>query len=484
MNKPVSHALLIIFSLLCSLVSNAEIHSSFNSAQVNAKIISLPMNFVERFPAKLEGMPRVKATETWPNSKAGDEIYDISEWFEKEMNKNRKRGKQWVYYNNSSKRIVANADLFLREYLHSYIKKGLISSFTNIRIIYDYIEVPDNTPLTFDAIANIDYKLLHKGSFSASNVGQSYSDGKYKISIGCHRLDPDRVRAGTAGIEIGISNGEKKLLDLYLVLVPGNRLIKEVGISKAGRKKLLVIHTSITSLDGVVAEVPPARDELEQIVNIHKHAPFTQPLSTKLIHVPLDFLDLMSADKKQQKQLSLGGDIYDVKQLLIGTGIPLSKASIACFFQDRSALFVHTERSNIDLIEKLTDELGLAPPTNYFVNGFILEVDENPLETYDSMSLLKLNPQLIYSFGVALESNRYGSMEATGQTGTIKVNRDEYQLNLSLTFDAHETLGKHDVSIPKDSIISEGRYLRKSNTPGRVYAAILDIDEVIHFQEY
>ena len=361
-NRSITHSLLIVFSLLCSLDSNAEIHSSFNPGQEKARIISLPMNFVERFPAILEEMPKVKAIDTWPDSKVGDEIYDISEWFKKEMNKNRKRGKQWVYYNNSSKRIVANADLFLREYLHSYIKEQLVSPFSGIRIIYDYIEVPDNTPLTFDAIAKINYKLLSKGSFSASSLEQSYSDGKYKISIGCHRLDPDRVRAGTAGIEIGISNGEQKLLDLYLVLVPGNRLIKEVGLSKAGRKKLLVIHTSITNLDGVVAEVPPARDELEQIVNIHKPAPFTQPLGTKLIRVPLDFLDLMSDDKKQQKQLSLGGDIYDVKQLLINAGIPLSKASIAYFFQDRSTLFVHTERNNIELIEELTDELGLGPP--------------------------------------------------------------------------------------------------------------------------
>ena len=99
------------------------------------------------------------------------------------------------------------------------------------------------------------------------------------------------------------------------------------------------------------------------------------------------------------------------------------------------------------------------------------------------MSLLKLNPKLIYSFGVAL-SSRYGSMEATGQIGTIKVKSDEYQLNINLMFNAHETLRKHNVSIPKDSIISEGRFLGKSETPGRVYIAVVDIDEVIQFQEY
>jgi len=377
-------------------------------------IVSEPMPFVDRFPEDIRNRPKIIAKDKWPNTQVGDNVYDVTEWFKHGLDSSVK-GEQWVYYNQDSHYFIARAGWELREYLYSYVVHEFHSAMSKLHVTYDYIEIEEDVSLSYNELKKAEYKLLSKGSFIA-DYGHSFSEGDKNLTVYCNFLAGGGE--GAIGLSVNISEAKEDVFNFNVSILPGQRLIREVGLSKASKRKIMMLSVDTLTAEGATVVWPKARENVIYIQNAERMS-IDKSLYTKSYSVPVDFLELMQEadenvleDESDDFLAHKRNALLDVTSLMAENGVLLKNSgAIAYYLRSKSKVYAHMNAFEHNTFFQLTTDIGLGEPVSYIINGALIAID--PIDdkvAYNYADILSSNPKVLRNFGAILHSRYDDSM--------------------------------------------------------------------------
>jgi len=464
-------------------------------------IASLPLAYIEDAPTKLELMPQVIAQSKLSHTSAGDEVYDISKWFKGAIRTN-SITKQWVYYNNTSKHLIMNGDIFLRTHLHDYVLHQIYDHPKQLRINIEYVEVDDKVALNLDEIRKSKYKLLYKNSLLQTTYERFSYGGEFNLTIEGSPVIGKGIQLGSVALSLEIeAEGFGRVL-FNTIVNSGQTVVKELGASPFGKKKLLILNVNTQNADDIAIIVPPSQAEFERDLFEIEDDPFALKPYIVNYKVDDDFLELVinaknEKDMTDQKEallvpkdhpfFSQDGKVYDLAPLLRASGLPVDNIkSCAYLKQDAHQIIAYFNRDTHEIMENLLATLGGDPPEFYNLQAQIYEVDEAGNTDRSAFDLLQADPKPLLKLAVPI-THAYRSVDrenlVKSELGYFRSSsQDDIELELDLKsggiqFKGSFLIHRHE-KIPKVFEIA------KSNNPGRVYVIVLEVEQLQEIPTY
>jgi hypothetical protein len=386
----------------------------------------------------LENLPLVTQGLTeLPQTQKTDKVYNISVRFPN------CDGEQWVYYNDTSDYLIANASHRLKASVNGYVSRVELAMPIKMRISATYLIVDRKVPLTLEAIKNSEYRRVM--SFSGNlRSGEVMKLGRDEQQITtevvifeggqCVSLNLNLYREGELDVEVATS------------LQVGVMKVIHVGITEVDEKGVMIINIEGLDMNGRVmrGERAPPKIEISKYEVSRKIINGSEYLFWK---VP-DLIQLLGpGPEKLVVNPGLGffhedAITFDFKEVMAYQGLRFGEDEWV-MYDSVSGLMVASGSSGLlDWVEELTNELcvtygiSISTVTNFYEvdAGYQLESDGK----WDVLRVLSSKPVLLGSVGYILGSGemiRHGSADGVASLELIMdetgwMTEQSYQMNL------------------------------------------------------
>lgn len=410
-------------------------------------LISMHIPTIENPPSALSEMPRVdEIRSNWAHTRDGDVIYNITKWFplDKMRADPSKAEERWVYYNQTSGYIIANADRFLQSSIYDYVKENLLRHGIIYRFSIAYIEIDDNLPLEIAAIEKSSYQTLMK----YSGTGRSGEKVEFRNGEGEFSVETINERHDLSSFDIALHLEDQSQVKCCFYLITDQWFLHECGVSSAGKRRVLMVKNECQNWLGQLVHFPVEKD---QFVKIPLPDSDSDPFGDKGrleyyvgYKVPIDIVNFIrplpalpeGADPFGEYELpeKYTRDRVDVTDLLGGYGVQ----AIAVFDLLSSMIVAYTTESNHSAIEELIMPLGARRYASFLVKLNFYEIDARDVTEEDVWrveDLLAGNPVKLASAGCMTLSGNRSTLSDNESECQIELSRDEYNRGVVLGLD-------------------------------------------------
>ncbi len=415
--------------------------------ETNNVLVSMHIPTIENPPSPVSEMPKVTEVDTdWEHTKEGDVIYNITEWFplEKMRSKNAEEEERWVYYNQTSGYIIANADRFLQSSIYDYVKGNILKHGITFRISMNYIEIADSIPLEVQGIEESEYKTLIKYS---GNVGQGEKvefrngDGELEIVSYMERYDVNYV-----DLSVWLTNQSHIRISFFLKT--NQWKIHECGISSSGKRRVMMVKCECQNRLGQLVYFPMEKEKFVKMpVYSDEHDPFSDVDNRLIYHagykVPPDVIQLLYPSNGGTDPFS--GEVFDLPEKYKGDRVDVSELllnwdiqSMTIFDRPSSMLVAYATERNHEMIEELLSGLGPHSLLSFLVNLNFYEIDSEGLsENYQWRveDLLAGNPVKLASIGCISSSGFRTDLSLKESYFKVDLMRNGYDTAVDLDLD-------------------------------------------------
>jgi len=336
-----------------------------------------------------------------------------------------------------------------------YVKAQISGGDIKLRISMSYFEMSDMVDDDVDEILKAEKKEL----FNCVHTLKPYEKREFKL--GDHtklEIDGDfrsysDEDLGRITLNIYAKGHEWGTFQINMTSMSGAQVVKNVGLTKVGVRRVLVYKAELINGNGVAVSAPASRKSLENMGGEHpSNDPFFygDTLAVTLYKAPSDLIQLLDGGASTKKLLikggdcAMAGDVYNISQALVQSGIPITGGQIVLFIEDACEIVAFTSGRNSDIIENLISEIGQGPYQSYALDGGIYEIDDKQTTRVSLVDMLGRHPKLKLSLGLCLfeydmaeVSSKLGELaiEANGchsggnvVTGELKLSTDTWRL--------------------------------------------------------
>ncbi len=358
----------------------------------------------------LEKLPLVNQSLTrLPHTKSTDTVYDVSAWF------SNCDGGQWVYYNDTSDYLIANASHRLRASVSEYAQRIVERLPMKIKISATYLMMDRNVPLTLGAIK----KSKHKKVMRCSGVvksGEIMTFGKDSQQISVEGI---LSYSGFSSV-IDINFYREGELDVKMAtsLQTGMMKVLNVGIAEGDEIGVMILKVECLDMNGRVLREEAAVPKME----ISNHRMIREFIDGKeylfwRVKDLIQLLDSGSTRSEAPVKLVVNPDLdffdedastYDVKELLELQGIRFGENEWVIYDSVTGLMVASGGSELLDIIEELTYGLcvsfgnNITTVTNFYEVNASSQVDGN--KEWDLLNMLSRNPILLGNVGYFLSS--------------------------------------------------------------------------------
>ncbi len=395
-----------------------------------------------------------------PHTKSTDRVYNISAWFPNCTDE------QWVYYNDTSNYLIANASHRLKASVSEYVYRVIKKLPVNLKLTATYLVVDRNIPLTIEAIK----KSQHKKVMSFSGVlksGEKAMFGKVERYLSAEGLIYPGAHSAYCSLNLYLA--DELEVEINTSLQVGLREVVQVGIIKGNEKGVMILNLERLDMNGRKVREKRVNPQIE-ISNYQVKREVISGREYLFWRVP-DLITLLGpCEERLVVNSNLGvfakeAIIYDFSENLELQGIRMRKDDLAIYDSMSGLLVVSGNTSVLDMVEEISYEISVSYGLNISTVTNFYEVDAHSKaevgNEWDVVSILSRNPELLGNVGYFLgggEKVRHSSPQGSVILEVIldesgRFTNQVYQLDLNFLNHKIKSKLKTDVEYNRPKFI-------------------------------
>lgn len=384
-----------------------------------------------------------------PQTKLTDKVYDISAWFPNCI------GEQWVYYNDTSDYLIANASHQLRTSVNEYVHRMLSRSLQKVRLSMTYLVVDGNVPLNLEDLRGAKYrKVMSFSSEFRPNEEVSIIEGGRQISA---EATNEGLRCDTSVI-LKLTRDNELEVEISALFESGEEKIVNVGITEGNERGVMMIKLEWLDMKGNVLSPLQNRNSYK-----YTHGGHYLNYSYYLFRKTPDFTEDLISNKMRlivppKLEFFDKDDItFSIKEFMILQGVKLEEDDWVIYDAVTERLIAYCSEEAFEQIGELVSFMGVRAPRSASVMTLFYEVDAaDEIERWDLLNVLASKPVLLGSISYLQQSgNRIRLSSSLGNTSLERIvggsdDLDEQIYEIDVSFLGREIKAKLELLVHHD----------------------------------